>query len=490
MDEIKSNDSVQNNESNNTPNENNSPNPAVPRDIRVIAMELVRRIGHFLHDITDIREGQDEQGTRDSIQKNIQIKGSNIWLLMSAIMVASLGLNLNSPAVIIGAMLISPLMSPILGIGLSVSINDRKTLYQSIYHFAVAIGVSLATSTLYFLLTPLSGEATSEIIARTSPTILDVFVAFFGGIAGIVSGSRLEKSNAIPGVAIATALLPPLCVSGYGLANGEWSIFLNSLYLFFLNSVFIAFATYIVVKFVLGFRPKKYVDSTEQKRSNFMILAFVLLIITPSIFILTRVIKEERVKYSAKEFVQTYFDSNDRNIDWEFKPILNNGEETDSLLLKISVFGDTISSKNIESYQRLLPENNLHNVLLKVIQIHIPNIKEFNKKEKAVFSKEKESYQQILNEKNAQIQALNMQVSILKSGSQVLKGLELLDPQIEETQFGPMTVADSTQRVIPSVNITWKPKTSKRYMQKQSERIGVYIRNKMELDTIQVFSQF
>ncbi len=484
MDEIKPNDSIQNDES--KPNENIPPK----EDIRVIAVQLFKRIGDFLHDITDIREGQDEQGTRDSIQKNIQIKGSNIWLLMSAIMVASLGLNLNSPAVIIGAMLISPLMSPILGIGLSVSINDRTTLYQSIYHFAVAIGVSLATSTLYFLLTPLSGEATSEIIARTSPTILDVFVAFFGGIAGIVSGSRLEKSNAIPGVAIATALLPPLCVSGYGLANGEWSIFLNSFYLFFLNSAFIAFATYIVVRFVLGFRPKKYVDASDQKRSTFMILGFVLLIVIPSIFILSRVIKEERVKYSAKEFVQTYFDSNDRNIDWEFKPILNNGEETDSLLLKISVFGDTISTKNIESYQRLLPENNLHNVLLKVIQIHIPNIKELNKKEKAVFSEEKESYQLILNEKNAQIQALNMQVSILKSGSEALKGLELLDPQIEATQFGELKSVDSTQLVIPTINITWKPKTSNRYKKKQSERIGQYIRQRMDLDTIQVFPQF
>ena len=461
------------------------------QDIQVYSGKLFQGIGAFLHDITDIKEGLDEQGTRDSIQKNIQIKGSNIWLLMSAIMVASLGLNLNSPAVIIGAMLISPLMSPILGIGLSVGINDQSTLYQSLYHFGVAIIVSLTTSTLYFLLTPLSGEATNEMLARTSPTILDVLVAFFGGIAGIVSGSRLEKSNAIPGVAIATALLPPLCVSGYGLANGEWAIFFNSFYLFFLNCVFIAIATYIVVRF-LGFRPKKYVDPKEQSRSTLYIVIFAFLIIAPSIFILSRVINEERVKIDAKQFVVKYFENDDRNIDWELKPLLNKGEETDSLLLKISVFGDTISQQNIEEYTRLLSEHRLRNIKLNVIQIHIPNIKELNHREQAVFSEEKESFQRILNDKNVELQLLKMQVDLLKNESALkeLKGIELLEPQIDLLQYSSsVTAIDSAKQSIPTLVIKWKPNTSKGYKKTHKERVGEFVIQKMNIDTLQILEQ-
>lgn len=167
------------------------------------------RTQHFFSKILDLSEGLDRKGTVEKIRKNIETRGANVWLLISAIMIASIGLDLNSPAVIIGAMLISPLMSPILGIGLSIGINDRKTLGLSIRHFAIAIAVSLITSVIYFLITPF-GNLGSEIAARTTPTALDVMVAFFGGIAGIIAVTRKDLINAVPGVAIATALLPPL----------------------------------------------------------------------------------------------------------------------------------------------------------------------------------------------------------------------------------------------------------------------------------------
>jgi uncharacterized hydrophobic protein (TIGR00271 family) len=245
------------NQPNETPNETpdkspkETPNtsPLEDQSFREIFRELWRRTVDFVQDITDIQEGSDQVGTINSIMANKTMTGANVWLLISAIIVASIGLDTNSPAVIIGAMLISPLMSPILGVGLSVAINNRNTLRTSLQHFGIALGVSLVTSFLYFRFTPLSSaEPTSEMLARTSPTILDVLIAFFGGIAGIVSTTRLEKSNAIPGVAIATALLPPVCVSGYGLAHGEWWIFINALYLFFINSVFVALATFLIVR--------------------------------------------------------------------------------------------------------------------------------------------------------------------------------------------------------------------------------------------------
>lgn len=454
------------------------------KEVQELGGKVLEEVMDFLHDITDIREGLDEQGTRDSIQKNIEIKGSNVWLLMSAIMVASLGLNLNSPAVIIGAMLISPLMSPILGIGLSVGINDQKTLNQSLYHFAVAIAVSLITSAFYFRITPLSGEATSEILARTSPTILDVLVAFFGGIAGIVSGSRKEKSNAIPGVAIATALLPPLCVSGYGLANGEWTIFLNSLYLFFLNSVFIALATYLVVRY-LRFRPKKYVDSEERKRSVLFMVVFVFLIIIPSIFILRNVAQDIATQRNAKIFVEKYFENDDRDVRWECQRI----EGFDSLLLKVSIVGDTISKDSIASYNALLVNYNLEHISLKVIQNQFADFVATSKANQVRMTKERDAYQVLVSEKDAQIQMLRMQVQHLQSAPSLLKDMELIDPQIEMLQFGEMILVDTTQRTIPTLTIQWKKNTSRSHKRTYSKRLEAYLKSRLGIEELQLLEQ-
>ena len=228
--------------------------------------KLLNDIWAFFYDLIDLKDGMDRKGTIQNIKDNKRMRGANAWLLMCSIMIASLGLDLNSPAVIIGAMLISPLMSPILGVGLGVGINDRETLYVSLQHFVIAIGIALFTSTFYFFFTPF-GDLTDEIRARISPNTLDALVAFFGGIAGIISGSRIDKSNAIPGVAIATALMPPLCVTGYGIANGEWEIMSKSFYLFFLNATLVALATFLIVRF-LRLPMKKYETIRDKKKMN------------------------------------------------------------------------------------------------------------------------------------------------------------------------------------------------------------------------------
>ena len=190
----------------------------------------------------------DEQEIIESVKKGIFFKGFNLWVLVFAIFVASLGLNVNSTAVIIGAMLISPLMGPIIGMGLAVGISDFDMLKRSFKHYLLSAGVSVVTATIYFLLSPIN-EAQSELLARTSPNIYDVLIAFFGGMAGVVAICAKEKGNVIPGVAIATALMPPLCTAGYGLSQGEWMYFLGALYLFFINTVFISFATFLGVRF-------------------------------------------------------------------------------------------------------------------------------------------------------------------------------------------------------------------------------------------------
>src|SRR5664279_4983721 len=198
----------------------------------------------------------------ENIERGVVFKGTNLWVLIFAIFIASLGLNVNSTAVIIGAMLISPLMGPIMGLGLSVGINDLSLLRKSFYNYSVATGAALATSTLFFLLSPLN-EAHSEILARTAPNIYDVLIALFGGLAGIVATASKQKGNVIPGVAIATALMPPLCTAGYGLATLKFEFFIGAFYLFVINSVFIALATFILVR-ILKFPFKHLQDKKSE----------------------------------------------------------------------------------------------------------------------------------------------------------------------------------------------------------------------------------
>lgn len=203
----------------------------------------------------NIKAGSSGIRTIVEIREGIDLKGYNLWILLASALLACIGLDTNSAAVIIGAMLISPLMNPILGVGLGFGIDDPKMLFRSLKNLGIAVVMSLTTSVIYFkFLTPL-GDLTPEINARTTPTVLDVLVAFFGGIAGIVTNSRAKASNAIPGVAIATALMPPLCSAGFGLANFRWEIFGGAFYLFFINAVFISLSTFLIVKY-LGFDRK------------------------------------------------------------------------------------------------------------------------------------------------------------------------------------------------------------------------------------------
>ena len=209
---------------------------------------LHKQIVDFFVRNFDIRqEKEDDRETIESIKRGVEFKGTNLWVLIFATFIASLGLNMNSTAVIIGAMLISPLMGPIMGFGLGLGTFDFELIKRAFRNFATATVFGIITSTIYFLLTPID-EAQSELLARTQPTVYDVLIAFFGGLAGIVASSTKSKGNVIPGVAIATALMPPLCTAGFGLASGNLYYFFGALYLYFINTVFISLATFLVVR--------------------------------------------------------------------------------------------------------------------------------------------------------------------------------------------------------------------------------------------------
>lgn len=248
----------------------------------------------------------------DSISKNVNFKGTNLWILIFATMVASVGLNVNSTAVVIGAMLISPLMGPIIGIGLGVGIYDFDLIKKSAWNLFVAVIISVITSTIYFWLTPLK-EAQSELLGRTLPTIFDVVIAFFGGLAGVVAYTRQEKSNVIPGVAIATALMPPLCTAGYGLATGNLYYFLGAFYLFFINSVFIATATILIVRY-LKFPFKEWVDSVQQRKMRNYVVIVTMLTLIPSVYLAYDIVGRSIFNRNARKFINEEFLTNDRVI--------------------------------------------------------------------------------------------------------------------------------------------------------------------------------
>lgn len=262
----------------------------------------MKRIFTKAKQIANITDHIDIQSAQNYIISNIDFKGPNIWILAVATIIASVGLNVNSIPVIIGAMLISPLMGPIMGFGLALGINDTDLLKRSLTNLVIMTGISIIASTLFFFLSPLAMEEPTELLARTNPTIYDVFIALFGGFAVIIEVCRKEKGTVIAGAAIATALMPPLCTAGYGLATANFAYFIGAFYLYFINSVFIALATFLTVR-TLNFPVVKFTDKIKEKKVHKSITAFTIILILPSIYSAIIVIKENNFNQMAKEFV-------------------------------------------------------------------------------------------------------------------------------------------------------------------------------------------
>lgn len=266
------------------------------------AKGLWESIKTFFSDLLDFREDTDRDATVAAIKGDIPFKGATAWILICSIFVASVGLNANSAAVVIGAMLISPLMGPILGVGLSIAINDIDTLRRSLINLVIMIVLSLATAFLFFKFFPLS-EDTSELLGRVKPDIRDVLIAFFGGLALIIARTKKGTiASVIFGVAIATALMPPLCTAGYGLAKGNLEYFTGAMYLFTINTIFIALATFIVVK-ILGFPMLKYANSAKRKRISRIATAVAVIVMIPAIITFIDVWGQSKFENEARAFI-------------------------------------------------------------------------------------------------------------------------------------------------------------------------------------------
>lgn len=324
---------------------------------------LIRNILKLQQETKNIFSLLDDKASDEVIDARIRadsfITGSNLWVLIFAIFVASIGLNVNSTAVIIGAMLISPLMGPIIGIGYGAGINDFTLIKNAFKHLVIASAIALITSTLYFLITPLD-LVKSELLARTSPTIWDVLIALFGGLAGIVGITRKEKGNVIPGVAIATALMPPLCTAGFGIATSNLHFFLGAFYLFTINFVFIAFSAFLVVK-IFNITQKKYIDSNLAKKAHLYIAIIVFCTILPSTYLAYNLVQEELFKAKAKNFVLSNFNFENTNVA-QIKIDAQTNE------IKVFLIGDFINNTQISKIENNLKNNGLKNAKIKVFQ--------------------------------------------------------------------------------------------------------------------------
>lgn len=303
----------------------------------------------------------DEDEVMLSIKKNSDFVGANLWALIFAIFIASIGLNVNSTAVIIGAMLISPLMGPIMGIGFGIGTNDFELVKKGLRNLLIATLISIVVSTIYFWLTPLH-EAQSELLARTTPSIWDVFIAFFGGLAGIVAATRKEKSNVIPGVAIATALMPPLCTAGYSLASGNLYYFFGAIYLYFINSVFICISTYLIVR-LLRFGKKHFEDRDREKKVSRYIMIIVVVAVVPSIFLAYGIVDKSIFENNAQRFINEEFQFKNTQVVNKALKYSSKGNQIDLLLI-----GHELSKEQIDTIRAKMPKYKLKQTNLQIRQ--------------------------------------------------------------------------------------------------------------------------
>ncbi len=365
-----------------------------------------RSFGAWWADLRKFMRGRfsldDDKAPRDEvvsvISKGVEFRGVNLWVLIFATMIASLGLNVNSAAVIIGAMLISPIMGPIIGVGVSLGINDFELLKKALRNLTLMFIVAIITSTIYFLVTPLS-SARSELLARTVPTTYDVLIALFGGLAGIVAQTRHDRtSTVIPGVAIATALIPPLCTAGFGLATGQFRFFFGAFYLFFINSVFIALAAYLMIRF-LNYEKKSFINARREQNVKRWMLIITLLTFIPSVIIGFHIVSVSVFEAKVDKYVSQVFNyTNTRVI--ECKKNYSRRDKPSSI--ELLLLGEPLEEEAIENARAQLEFHGLDNTQLIVRQA--------NGSDKVDVLSLQESYRELLDEKNRRIGEMESQL--------------------------------------------------------------------------------
>ena len=406
-------------------------------------LEILISIKNYITELFDLRKSKDnEELTVVSIRNGVIFKGTNLWVLIFAIFIASLGLNVNSTAVIIGAMLISPLMGPIMGFGLAVGISDFDLLKQSFRSYLLTTVISVVTSTLYFSLTPLN-EVQSELLARTTPNIYDVLIALFGGLAGIIALSTKDKGNVIPGAAIATALMPPLCTAGFGLATGNIYYFLGAFYLYFINSVFISLATFLGVRF-MHFKRKAFVDKQREKMVKKYIIILVLVTICPAFYLTYGIVKSTFYTAAANSFIAKEF-------EFENTQVISRKISYDEKEIRVVLVGNELSQPEIDKVHASLKHYKLEDTKLTIVQgMNSDNLDMNSLKAQVMEDFYKNSEERLLKQ---QEEIVNLQKELSNYSTyhqlnkQIVPELRVLYPQVDRISMSQMIVftVDSAQ---------------------------------------------
>ncbi len=429
-----------------------------------------------------IDKGQEEYIVNE-IRSGVRFRGAQTWVLIFAIFIASLGLNINSTAVIIGAMLISPLMGPIMGIGLGLSISDFALIKRSATNWAAATIFAIITSTIYFTVTPLS-DASSELLARTTPTIYDILIALFGGLAGIVAMCTHQRGNVIPGVAIATALMPPLCTVGYGIATLNTLIIAGAFQLFFINSVFIALSTALATK-LLNFSPKEHLNKHTSKRVRNIVSLLVTLAVIPAIYITYNMLSTSRYEHTAKAFVNSHFNTADTHIiDQSLYT-----DENKQKIIEVKLIGEHIPADSILVAQMQLAEAGLRGSQLKVIQGQQNEETDLKSIGNEMFGNIYKENQRKIEEQSATIEELT---SIIDSGNQleregqlIAQEVRILFPSIRRIAISKMTENNieynsSNNTVVVIIGATPTPTERERALLQE------WISKRLSIDNIRV----
>jgi len=444
--------------------------------------------GFFLR-LLSIGDEVDKTAADESIRTDVGFQGFNIWILFCSVLICSIGLNMNSTAVVIGAMLISPLMGPLVGIGYSVGTFDRDLLLRSFKNLGNALIISVLASYLFFKVAPTSHDQ-SELLARTQPSLLDLFVALFGGFAGILAAVRRIKTNVIPGVAIATALMPPLCTAGYALASSNWSFFLGAFYLFFINSVMITLSALVVVWY-LRFPKKTYVNKAIQRRVRLFIMLFVLIVSVPSVYLYGNVLRKTIFLNRANSFLDDRITDEEHKV---FDPEFIYHKE--GSYMRLYVYGTPYSDQQIDSLRQILPQYNLHNVAL-----DIKNMGSLDESRAVIKNKELEVSQKEKTIEEIQFQLLSRNEDLklleqkMKDAQRQLIDIKQLNKEvqvqyqaIERISYNIEMQSRDTLGGIPTFLIHWKERSKSSTKKEEFARVKewLHVRYDGELDSIQV----
>ncbi|MBE9488510.1 MAG: DUF389 domain-containing protein [Bacteroidetes bacterium] len=440
------------------------------------------KIRLFLRRKFNLKEGMaTQEEVTEHIKNNIAFKGTKLWILMFAIVIASIGLNLNSTAVIIGAMLISPLMGPIIGIGLSLGINDFELLKRAFKNFMFAVGMSLMVSTLYFLISPLQIPQ-SELISRTSPTIWDVLIATFGGLAGVVAQTRKDRSSTvIPGVAIATALMPPICTAGFGLASGNWMYFGGALYLFFINSVFIAFATFFIVR-MMKYQRKHELDAKRNKTVNRYISIIITATIIPSIILAWNIVQKAVFETNANEFV-----TNTMKFEKSEVVHLKTNYSRNGSTIEVTLIGANVDTDVIDIINSQMEQYNLKDTKLIIRQATASEGMNNEFMEHILVNNT-----QVINEKNSRISELerlvNKYVVDTIPSQDIAKEIISLWPQINEISLSKTKTENIGEESIKKTTIcVLSVKEEEEISEKDQVRLKMWLKRRTKSEDIKLF---